>query len=134
MAEGVLTPAALHLRAAAGKTGPREGGSDGGVAGPRATMSHTSLQSGDGESSSAATPTCVFAFPKCELHASCCGRPRPADSRQQVIWESLKEVQDKVGVVARVRQKSCFTGWFVVIVKGFCKITPSWSSVEKNII
>lgn len=55
MAEGVLTPAALHLRAAAGETGRgREGDADGG-AGTRATMSQTSFQSGDGESSSAAT-------------------------------------------------------------------------------
>lgn len=55
MAEGVLTPAALHLRAAAGETGQREGAgdADGGV-GTRATMSQTSFQSGDGESSSAA--------------------------------------------------------------------------------
>lgn len=57
MAEGVLTPAALHLRAAAGETGQREGvgggDADGGV-GTRATMSQTSFQSGDGESSSAA--------------------------------------------------------------------------------
>lgn len=62
VAEGVLTPAALHLRVSAEVERQKEG--RGVERGKRAKMSQTSFQSGDRKPSSTAMPTHIFTATK----------------------------------------------------------------------